>query len=325
VSRDRRKFRPYDIPVGISRFFDDAELVIGNDETIFVAAGNRRVVSDHELRSGSFSLSLARDDAAFEELVQRAIEAAGDTVDSVGLAVVATSAYLKLADVLVDRPLREIDRITPLTDGAAARSFHAVVHGCDVEAGLVLRNDLDDAPLRPWRKATWLSRARFELRTGLDGAGFNVLPLDDERRAELHLPKKTLRYVALEESPLELAAAAAVNLYVDSDLLARLNREMSKGWAVAFSDQLAVDVLSAIANRALVDTNIDEADWTQIEESLLGAVIAMVDGNAGGSESEVTRRRQDLLDTLRSHPTRFLALIEGAVEMRDNVKRIVGG
>ena len=27
MSRDRRKFRPYDIPVGISQFFDDAELV----------------------------------------------------------------------------------------------------------------------------------------------------------------------------------------------------------------------------------------------------------------------------------------------------------
>ena len=51
----------------------------------------------------------------------------------------------------------------------------------------------------------------------------------------------------------------------------------------------------------------------------------MVDGNTGGDESDVTRRRQDLLDTFEAHPTRFLALIEGAVEMRDNVKRIVGG
>jgi hypothetical protein len=325
MSKDRRKFRPYDIPVGVSQFLDDAELVIGDDETIFVAAGNRRLVSDQELRSGAFSLSLARDEAAFEELLERTIASAGDAAEVMGLAVVATSSYLKLADVLVDRSLRELDRLIPLTNGTPARSFRAIVHGCDVEVGLVLREDLGEAPLKAWRKATWLSRARFELRTGLDGAGFNVLPLDDERRAELHLPRKTLRYVALEESPLELSAAAAVNLYVDSELLARLNREMSKGWAVAFSDQLAVDVLTAIANRALADPNLDATDWTGAEDTLLGAVIAMVDGNSGGTESEVTRRRQDLLDTLRSHPARFVALIEGAVEMRDNVKRIVGG
>ena len=110
-----------------------------------------------------------------------------------------------------------------------ASSFRAIVHGCDVEAGLVLRDDLEEAPLKAWRKATWLSRARFELRTGLDGAGFNVLPLDDERRRSSIFPKKTLRYVALERLTARVERAAAVNLYVDSDLLARLNREMSKG------------------------------------------------------------------------------------------------
>ena len=53
-----------------------------------------------------------------------------------------------------------------------------------------------------------------------------------------------------------------MNLYVDSDLLARLNREMSKEWAIAFSDQLAVDVLSAIAHRSLADPGIHTAEWT---------------------------------------------------------------
>jgi hypothetical protein len=141
----------------------------------------------------------------------------------------------------------------------------------------------------------------------------------------MHLHRKTLRYVELGVSPIELSASSAVNLYVDSDLLARLNREMSKSWAIAFSDQLAVDVLSAIALRAVADPSIHDREWSEVEDSLLGALITMVDGNTGGDDADTTRRRQDLLEELRTRPTRFLSLIEGAVEMRDNTRRIVGG
>lgn len=312
--------------MAIGHFMDEARLLVGADEEIYVEASSRRVVSDGELRSGTFALSLARSAAEFDEFITRASEAEAETFSpgAVGLAVVVSSPYLKLADVIVRTPLAEVERITVLTSGTPARSFEAIFHGCDVEAALVLLEDLDAVALQPWRKGTWLSRARFELRTGLDGAGFNVLPLTDEIRSEHHLHRKTLRYVDLNISPLELSLSSSVNLYVDSDLLARLNRQMSKSWAVAFSDQLAVDVLTAIALRSLADPTIHDREWSEVADTLLGAVIGMVDGNTGGDETETARRRQELLEELRFRPNRFLALIEGAVEMRDNGKRIIG-
>ena len=327
MSTERRRFRPFEVPVALGHFLDDARLLIGGDEEIYVESSSRRVVSDGELRSGSFALALTPDATGFDQLHSHATAVAVEEYGehAVGLVVLVGSPYLKIAELVLQLPLADVERVVPLTRGAPASPFRAVIHGCDIEAALVLLADLEEAELRPWRKATWLSRARFELRTGLDGAGFNVLPLTDELRSEHHLPKKTLRYVELGTSPLELSASSAVNLYVDSDLLARLNREMSKSWAVAFSDQLAVDVLSAIALRALADPTIHDKEWTEVEDSLLGALIGMVDGNTGGDEAETTRRRQELLDELRLRPTRFLALVEGAVEMRDNVKRIVGG
>jgi hypothetical protein len=327
MSSERRKFRPFDVPVALGNFLDAARLLVGGDEEIYVEASSRRVVSEAELRSGAFSLAVARDPTDFGVLLDQALATAASEYpeETIGLVAVVSSPYLKLAEVVTRRPLDEIERVIPLTNGTPARPFRAIFHGCEVEASLVLMRDLEEAPLRAWRKGTWLCRARFELRTGLDGAGFNVLPLTDEIRTEHHLSKKTLRYVDLGLSPLELSPASAVNLYVDSDLLARLNREMSKSWAVAFSDQLAVDVLSAIALRALADPGIHEKEWTEVEDTLLGSLIAMVDGNTGGDEAEIARRRQELLDDLRARPNRFLAHVEGALEMRDNVKRIVGG
>lgn len=281
-------------------------------------------MSDAELRSGAFTLELSRDQASFDALLESAKYAASQAeIDPVGLAVIVSSSYLKIADVLIVQPLGEVQRTTALTHGTPARPFGSVFHGCDVEAFLVLLEELDEAMLRPWRTATWLSRARFELRTGRDGAGFNVLPLTDELRSRLGLGKKTLRYVDLPLSPLELSFASAVNLYVDGDLLARLHKEMSKNWAIAFSDQLAVDVLAAIALRALADPQIHDADWSTVSETLLGAVILMVEGNTAGDDAAT--RRQELLEMLRYQPNRFIALIEGAVEMRDATKRIVGG
>jgi hypothetical protein len=327
MTSERRKFRPYELPVALGHFLDESRLLVGNDEGIYVEPFGRRVVSDTELRAGAFSLALAPNTEAYAELLDQAVAVASEEfgAETVGLVVVVSSSYLKLAEVVLRRPLVDVARVMPLTNGVPARPFGAVFHGCDVEAALVLLDDLDEGPLKPSRKGTWFSRARFELRTGLDGSGFNVLPLTDEIRAELHLHRKTLRYVDLGVSPIELSASSAVNLYVDSDLLARLNREMSKSWAVAFSDQLAVDVLSAIALRAVADPSIHDKEWSEVEESLLGALITMVDGNTGGDEAETTRRRQDLLEELRTRPTRFLALVEGAVEMRDNTRRLVGG
>ena len=161
MSKERRTFRPYDIPVALERFLVDARLLVGDHEDIFVEPSSRRVVSEAELRSGFFTLSLARDAAAFDELLDQAMTAAAGEYPeaTVSLVVVVTSGYLKIAEAIVDRPLAESN-----DDAADRRStrprIRSIFHGCDVEAGLVLMTELGEVVLRPWRKATWLSQDR---------------------------------------------------------------------------------------------------------------------------------------------------------------------
>jgi len=315
------------VPGAVERFLGDARLIIGDDRDDPVDPFTRRAVDTADLTAGRFSLEIASDDTAFADSFELARDSCTDAYgeDAVELVVVVTSAYLKLADVTTRMPLAEVERMVQVGRDGRAAAFRAINHGCDVEAFLLLRKSIDEQPLSPWRKATWLSRVRFELRTGLEGVGFNILPLTDAERALHRLPDQALRYVALEESPLEANSTTVVNLYVDSDLLSRLRREPRKSWAKAFTDQLAVDVLTAIATRALADPAIHESEWSSVEDSLLGALIVMVGGKPPDDEAEARSQRQTLLEQLRDNPHRFGALIEATVDMRDSARFIVGG
>ena len=317
---ERKTFRPFDVPAAIESFLAEARLRIADSPEV-VEPGTRRRVDPAELRLRDFRLELAENDASFGEAIDAVVEASavyGE--DAVEFVVVVSSAYLKLSDVVVRKPLIDVERSLTLTDGDA-RGFGAIHHGCDVEAFLVLKNEIDQQPLQPWRKGTWLSRATFGLRTGLDGLGFTILPLTDEKRTELSLPSKTLRYVVIEESPLQASSVATVTLYVDEELLAHLNKTPRTSWARAFTDQLAVDVLAAVAMSALADPNMKEVSWEAVDGTLMGSLLMMVGGRPDGSAKE---HYEALLDVLRANPLDFLARIEGALEMRDSGRLIVG-
>jgi hypothetical protein len=318
---ERRTFRPFDVPAELSSFLALSRLRAG-ETSDYVDAGSQRLVDVAELRACDFTLEVTHDDAPFDAAREAAVAAAHDNYgeNTVEYVVLVSSSYLKLADVALRVPLAEAPRISLLAD-CGARAFNSIHHGCDIDAFLVLGERLEHQPLRPWRRGTWLSRATFRLRTELEGVGFTILPLTDEKRTELQLPTKTLRYVALDESPLEAPSIATVTLYVDADLLAHLNKTPRKSWAKAFTDQLAVDVLNAVAMRAVADPQIQEATWESLEDKLLGSLLMMVGGKTQG---EAEKRANELLDILRANPTAFLARIEGALEMRDSASLIAG-
>lgn len=326
MTTERRTFRPFDVPDAIGGFLSGARLIIGTDPDEFVEASSRRRVDASELRSGAFSLEIAPDESSFASLRTAAIEASLEYGEgAVELAVIVSSSYLKWADIVVRSSLNDVARSTPLTEGQPGSAFGAVHHGCDVDVYLVLGTTREHEPLQPWRKGMWLSHARFELRTVLDGVGIDLIPLTDELRTQFALPAKTLRYVALDESPLEASSTTNIMLYVDGELLSRLRREPRKNWAKAFTDQLAVDALSAIALKAVADPDIRAADWGSVRDTLLGSLIVMIGGRPSHDADQIEHDRQALLDRLRNEPLKFMALIEGALEMRDTVRLIVGG
>ena len=317
MTTERRVFRPFDLPPTLGSFLDDARLLIAGDSADAVEPGTRHRVDASVLHSESFVLELTRDDESLAERLDAARDGGPDDLD---LVAIVSSSYLKIAEVVAKLPLLTAPRLVVLDRRIAPAAFRAIHHGCDIEAYVVIRHTLESEPLQPWRKGTWLSRVRFELRTELDGVGFDLLPLTDDVRNDLYLHEKTMRHVSLDESPLHADPTTTnIAVYVDDELLSRLNRSPRRGWAKGFTDQLAVDVLSAIAVRALIDEDIRDTSWSNVRDTLLGSLIAMV----GGRQS-TDCTCEELLDTLRKDPLRFQSLIEGTCEMRDAVGFIMG-
>lgn len=324
MTTERRKFRPFDVPVALERFLDGACLRIGDGETEgdVVEAGLRRVVGPSELQSRDFTIEICPTDEEFSRLQDDAIASARELgADDASVVLIARSPYLKFADIMRLSPVGEFPRSVRLKDLTHARAFDAIHHGCDLEMALILGSAIAQVPLRPHRAGTWLARVKFELRTNLDGVGFTILPLDDDAREKLKLPKRAMRYVKLDASPLETSSTSDVHVYVDHELLGRLNKSPRRSWARAFQDQLAVDVLATIAMAALSDQTFHLAEWSTLQDTLVGAVIAMIDGKP---LHHVDHDRDALVAMLQQNPSKFLAQIEDRIDMRAAAKLIVG-
>jgi hypothetical protein len=320
---EERPFRPFDIDARVEGFFRDARLLVAGNLDVFVEAGQSRTVTEPELTSGNFQLELARDGRAFDQLMDElrsGIEPWGDP-RSIGLLIIASSSYLKLAQIVICESIDEVSRLVDLGTDPVADPFLATHHGCDIEVSLVLLEQAAMSDFEPWRKGTWLARSKFGLRTSIEGFGYLLHPLTDEERVRMSLPSGCLRYVDVPVSPLDESAGAggSVNVYVDADLLVRLEKESSRPWAIAFTDQLALDFLMAIVLRASAVPEFREVEWGQVSGSLLGSVIEAV---AKTSDAETL---EHYLYRLQEDPNRFVAMIEGMLDMRANSKRMQVG
>ncbi len=317
---EERRFRPFDVDKRVERFLRETRLVVAGNADVFIELNQTRTVTESDLISGHFAVEFARDEASFVEIhddLKAGISAWEDSKE-IGLIVVASSGYLKLAHVLCLVPVDELTRQVELRGETVAEPFQATYHGCDIDVSLVLLNECVPRPLEPWRKGTWLTRGKFGLRTSIDGFGYVILPLTDEVREGLKLPATCLRYIDIPLSPLDMTTAVGTNVdvYVDADLLARIEKESSRPWAVAFTDQLALDFLTAIVLRAVSTPDLKTVEWDEVSGTLLGSVIELV------AKTSDAATLQQYLEELRDEPNRFIANIEGALDMRANAKRL---
>ena len=319
---EERRFRPFDVAKSVEEFFKDARLLVAGNPDVYIDERQSRTVTESDLTSGHFVLELARDGDSFADLKAKLREGVGDLGPNadVGLVAIATSKYLKLAEVVLIEPIEDLERLIDLRRGPVAEPFQATHHGCDIDVALVLLNERPELPLEPWRKGTWLACTKFGLRTSIDGFGYVLLPLTDEERAERNLAPTCLRYIDVRDSLGEAGGGTGgnVDVFVDADLLARLEKESSRPWALAFTDQLALDFLTAIIVHALAAPDFAELDWEAVSGTLVGNVLELV---AKTSDEATLQVR---LDELRNDPNRFLASVEGMLDMRANSKRLVG-
>jgi len=266
----------------------------------------------HEFLLRQTILEWAPDDFTFQQFrdrMRQKLATAGIDPSVVDLIIVAKSSYLKLANIVFSLRVSELEslpRKMEVSPGKRAEALSAPFTGFDLEVALVLARGLPKAPLKPFRKGTWLSRIRFGIDTKLSHVIFSPIPLTSEIRKTLQLRPKAMRFVDFDgydfvESP---GDQEVPKFYVDADLLAQLNARRSSAIGRAIQVQLAVDFVTAVIQRAseLEDKRLNYED---VRSSILGSVVRML-ANASAGVSELNGALAMILDS----PARAIADID---------------
>ena len=317
MSHETRTVRPYVGARELERALDEALLHFGPAP----CAANENIHVDlqaHEFLLRPISIDWASDDAAFTR-VKRTIELGARKgsydLDDLAIAVVATSSFLKLAEVVYIRALGDLDvlpRKLVLTDACRPKPFSAPFSGFGVEAYIMLAREIERRPLRPYRKGTWLSRVRFGVDTTLTAAILPPTPLTAERRKELRLPARTMRFIDFGNHEVLEAYGdqEQPTFYVDENLLAQLNARRTSATSRAFQRQLVFDFISAVVWKAARSSEIGNVAYADVRTSLLGSVVRIAAG-VGASDAD----RNGIMGSVRDAPERLIARAEHAVDV----------
>jgi hypothetical protein len=330
MSSEVRIVRPF---VGVERFqaiLDSWTVRIGPDE---IGAGDRALVGSSNYLGIKPVLEMAPGEDEAQEVrdeARLAAEELGFSPDDVELLVVASTPFLRLADIAYRKPLSASDAVLPsvvLGTDVQLRALQAPNGGCDLDVFFVLAHQVDAKPLAPSRKGTWLGRAQFSIRTELGELGFTPIPLGADERRQLELPDDAIRYV--EVSPQDLMSeelSDVVKLYVDESLLAHLNQAPNSWAARAFQRQLYLDVMSAVVRAAARMDEFDGLQLSDLDNTFLGRIVdAAADLRKGESKETAQQHREAALHCLKHQPERFMAALEAKVAPREDWKTAIGG
>jgi hypothetical protein len=329
VSTEQRDVRPFASVEAFDFLLKHAVVRVGAE--LVETAGSLVLEEDVFLRS-NVSLNLASDASAVAKAVEAAssdLESLELEVDDLAFAVVLSSGYLKIAEFQHQMPLSELAGAGPslLLSGpprpAALRSPRA---GCQIEALIYLATERSRRPLRPWRYGTWIANARFALLTQHAFTGFTPKPLTPEKKAELSLPPKTVRYISLGgASPVEDGVMEdSVEVWFDADLLAKMSANPKSKASVALQRQLFVDAIASIVSQSKVTENFDQQTWADLQDTLLGRVVALV-APSHANEGARTAACMTYLQMIQERPAHFLAYAEEAAGLIGALDAELGG
>ena len=324
MSRETRIVRPFILDDRLDRCLDGVRVQFG--AKLCEPGGNILVDDPDEYMRSVPKLSWGEDEVrfdAFKDKLARGLASHDIEPDAATLVVTAYTSYLKITDILVNRPVSRIDalkRESVFHNSDRPRALQASTHGATVTAYLALSRNIERAPLRPWRKGIWLARVAFRIRTDTAHQLFRPIPMDAETRKEFDLPKDCAQYLHMgDHEPLHpYADSTAPDFYVDADLLARLDRAAGSTVGGALQVQLARDfVAGVIMDVAARDSDAAEGlSWDELKGSLFGRIVAMAAGRGAS-----VRAREDLIQLVRNDPGRLLARVEGALKLRPSLAK----
>jgi len=319
VNRETRTVRPFIVKGQLASALEGVRFNLG---TASCEPGGRILVRDPDkyLRDEPV-LTWARDAPAFDgfrqtltdETARNRIEA-----DAASLIVTAHAPYLKLTDVVVNRPLsglHSLRRTLTLRGESRPAALWANTHGAVVTAYVALNREMPEAgSLRPWLRGTWLARAVFRLKTDLPPVLFRPIPMKEDDRREHNLPPECARYLHMgDHDPLQSRdGQPPPEFYVDADLLARIDRARGTPVAKALQVQLACDFIAGVVTDvATREDTEDLLEWEHVADSLWGRIVALAAKAGQDSQDPAV-----LLGWARKNPAQLLARVEGLLKAR---------
>ena len=318
MATETRVLRPFTTPLEVEQLVGSAALKVG--DTVLQPDGRATLDYDAYLHvpvSLSFGDAGGLTDDELDELME-SLSAVGLTPDMVLVTVSLYSSFLKISEYVAVFPISELRDLPGDIEIASAGNRPSALRtphsGCRVETAVLLGSAREPTIGQPWRKGTWLARSRFHLSCELEYSGFTPRPMDADQKAVLGVSAKAARYVTLPAGvdPLrDEVAPDVLELWVDADLLGAIAAQPKSALSVALQRQLFVDAFNAVTSIARADPSIDDLQWSDIEDSLLGRLIRGLVGTKRAESVDASRELgQQLLTTMRSDQAQFSSIIE---------------
>ena len=325
MNREVREVRPYRVDTSLTGILDEAVLRFGTEEC---EAGGRIQVDDpDDFRRRRAELRWSQESGAPEKFQQRLLDgaaAAGIEAEALGLLITTYTSYLKRAEVVFRYTLSDGDLPNPVTlSDPRPAALRAGLHRSAIDVYLLLDQNLPHRVLRPWRKGTWLANVRFRLSSSSSASWYRLQPLTDRDRDELGLPKGAVRYVELgDHEPLEPYDATDLpTFWVDGDLLSSLAARSQSKASRSIQTQLVHDFVWAVISSPTViqSDDLDTLAWADLKESSLGRIARFA-----ARKNATPARRDEMIQLIRSDPSRFMTLVEDAIGLRKAALEAVG-
>lgn len=335
MSREERVVRPYHGVDRIQHAMDSFGLQVGPDH---LEAGSSFQLTPQAFLTAAVHLVFARDAETLGEVTANLL----DGIDQIGLfpsevelLLVTSTSRLKFADLTWRTSFEHLAslethlQIANADPSSRPRTLLTPFGGCRLDLYACLSCDVEEVPLRPWRKGTWLGHVQFRLDTELGEIGFTPEPLDDEVRKRLLLPKETILFAEIDDPFDPARADESLRYYVDERLLSEMAMNPSTSGAKSFQRHIFVDAMAAVVHRASRSDEIGTLSIADIEGSLVDRLIDRAAGRRGSaSEDERAKKKDQLLDEIRNQPEHFVARVQswvGKDYQRDLSVSIMGG
>lgn len=329
MSTTQRVVRPFIGSSSLEGFVDLLKLRVGVEE---VASGGRIVLSDADYNHVPISVDLGDARARVDLLV--ALEEEGIyRVEDLELVIIASSNYLKLLDILHQEPLAKAlsngGRSRSCTDPLRPSALQARRSGCTISLYISLSKEIEAEPMKAWRAHTWLASADWRVSTQFAAISFSPKPLTEQVLKDFGLPKGTMRFLLLEESPALIAADSSIEYFVDEEVLRALSTNPKSISSIGVQKQLFIDAIGSMVSALLVDDQLSTYQWDDVKQSLLGNVIEAVSVLGPATlPRERLRRHSELLEQLKrgsEGPALFMAQLEAVVEVASATRSMLGG